>query len=44
MLTSEKVNNNFDTVTTITNTEMLEDQLKEILGKTETETEHQKRY
>ena len=39
MLTSEKVNNNFDTVTTITNTEMLENQLKEILGGTETETE-----
>jgi hypothetical protein len=32
MLTSEKVNENFDTVTSITNTEVLETQLRELLN------------
>ena len=32
MLTSEKVNDNFDTVTSITNTEVLETQLRELLA------------
>jgi DNA mismatch repair ATPase MutL len=39
MLTSEKVNNNFDTVTTVTNTTVLENQLRELLGQVMNEQE-----